>query len=74
MMQKLRKIGLVVAILTSLLLSACAVPGNAPSEQGSVAANSGEKVKIRWWHIWAADGPEGTNWQVLADEYMAEHP
>lgn len=32
-----------------------------------------DTVTINWWHI-NTNEPEGAFWQVVADEYMAEHP
>ena len=34
---------------------------------------SGEPVEIDWWHIQNLD-PGLSNWQAMADAYMAEHP
>jgi raffinose/stachyose/melibiose transport system substrate-binding protein len=39
----------------------------------SAATASGEPVTIEWWHIQNAD-PGMTDWQNMADAYMAEHP
>jgi raffinose/stachyose/melibiose transport system substrate-binding protein len=39
----------------------------------SSASASGEQVEIDWWHIQNAD-PGMTDWQNMADAYMAEHP
>lgn len=35
--------------------------------------DTGEKVTIEWWHIQNND-PGLTDWQNMADAYMAEHP
>lgn len=86
-MNKLHNFMVVVTLLLGLILSACVVANPAPAPQtaeepaaqsdeagAEVAAAGDEKVKIRWWHIWEAEGAEGANWQKLADEYMAAHP
>ena len=39
----------------------------------SAASASGEQVEIDWWHIQIND-PGTTDWQNIADAYMAEHP
>jgi raffinose/stachyose/melibiose transport system substrate-binding protein len=39
----------------------------------SSASASGEAVTIDWWHITDTE-PGMTNWQTMADAYMAEHP
>ncbi len=36
-------------------------------------AASGEKVTVTWWHISTKD-PALSDWQKMADDYMAEHP
>lgn len=77
-MNKVRNVALVMMVLVGLLLSSC-VPTAAVGPEGaaepSSAAAGGEKVKIRWWHIWPEDTSEaGANWRKLADEYMAAHP
>jgi len=74
-MQKLYRL-IACMVVLALVLTACVAPGAAPAASGGAAAqsNSGQKVKIRWWHIWAAESAEGANWQKLADEYMKAHP
>jgi raffinose/stachyose/melibiose transport system substrate-binding protein len=37
------------------------------------SASAAEEVTIDWWHISDAD-PGMTNWQTMADAYMAENP
>jgi raffinose/stachyose/melibiose transport system substrate-binding protein len=37
------------------------------------AETSGEAVTIDWWHIQNTE-PATSNWQAVADQYMAEHP
>ena len=39
----------------------------------TATADSGEPVEIDWWHIQNLD-PGLSNWQTMADAYMAEHP
>jgi raffinose/stachyose/melibiose transport system substrate-binding protein len=39
----------------------------------SAASASGDAVEIDWWHIQNND-PGLTDWQNMADAYMAEHP
>jgi raffinose/stachyose/melibiose transport system substrate-binding protein len=40
---------------------------------GMAAASGEEEVTITWWHITNND-PGMTDWQNMADAYMAEHP
>ncbi len=66
-------------VVAAMLLTACpAAPpqgGGAQPAQSGAAAASGQKVKIRWWHIWPVDTSEaGKHWQKKADEYMKLHP
>ncbi len=37
------------------------------------ATSGGDPVTIEWWHIQNAD-PGMSNWQAMADAYMADHP
>jgi raffinose/stachyose/melibiose transport system substrate-binding protein len=75
-MNKGRIVTLVVTLVLTLLLAACVPTAGGPqgaADAGAPAA--GEKVKIRWWHIWPEDtSAAGANWRKLADEYMAAHP
>ena len=52
--------------------TATAATTAAPAEE-TAPADSGEPVEIDWWHIQNLD-PGLTNWQQMADAYMAEHP
>jgi raffinose/stachyose/melibiose transport system substrate-binding protein len=45
----------------------------APTEDDSAPADSGEPVEIDWWHIQNND-PGLSDWQGMADAYMAENP
>jgi len=81
-----RKIFLALSLLliVSLALTACGT-NNGQANDG--AANNGapnndggdddggtdEKVVITWWHISTKD-PGLSDWQKMADDYMAEHP
>ncbi len=56
-----------------LLLGALTLVGASAGLATSAASASGEQVEIDWWHIQNAD-PGMTNWQTMADAYMAEHP
>jgi raffinose/stachyose/melibiose transport system substrate-binding protein len=86
---KLHNVVFVVTLVLGLILSACGASAPTPAAQPEsadapaaepaeadkeAAAAEEEKVKIRWWHIWEAEGAEGANWQKLADEYMKTHP
>ena len=39
---------------------------------GGIAAGSGEEVTISWWHL-QNNPPGSTDWQNMADAFMAEH-
>jgi raffinose/stachyose/melibiose transport system substrate-binding protein len=43
------------------------------SAPDATAADEGEPVTISWWHIQNND-PGLSDWQAMADEYMAMHP
>ncbi|MCX6050186.1 MAG: extracellular solute-binding protein [Chloroflexi bacterium] len=77
-MNRVRNGLFVVTLVLGLLLAACAPPaaGNPPAAAGSTSnAASGQKVKIRWWHIWGgSESNIADNWQKLADAYMKDHP
>ena len=53
-----------------LLLGALTLVG-ASAGLGGIGA--GEQVEIDWWHI-QINEPDVSNWQAMADAYMAEHP
>jgi hypothetical protein len=68
-------VALVVTVVLGLLLAACvptAGPAAQTGEAAGAAADTGEKVTIRWWHIWPEDTAAGAHWQKMADQYMAE--
>ena len=56
-----------------LLLGALTLVGASAGLATSAASASGEQVEIDWWHITDTE-PGMTNWQAMADAYMAEHP
>jgi raffinose/stachyose/melibiose transport system substrate-binding protein len=45
----------------------------APPEETEEAAEPAEPVTITWWHITTKD-PGLSDWQKMADDYMAAHP
>ena len=55
-----------------LLLGALALVG-ASAGLATSASASGDQVEIDWWHI-QINEPDVSNWQAMADAYMAEHP
>ena len=55
-----------------LLLGALTLVG-ASAGLATSASASGEQVEIDWWHI-QINEPDLSNWQAMADAYMAEHP
>ena len=72
-----------VFLVAGFILAACATEATpeaaeeAPAEEAVVeeAAEepAAEEVTITWWHISTKD-PALTDWQNMADAYMAEHP
>jgi raffinose/stachyose/melibiose transport system substrate-binding protein len=79
-----RKIFVLISALlvATFLLSACgtaatevaAVEVPAAEEEAEAPAEApAEKVTVTWWHISTKD-PALTDWQNMADAYMAEHP
>ena len=56
-----------------LLLGALTLVGASAGLATSAASASGEQVEIDWWHI-QINEPDTSNWQAVADAYMAEHP
>jgi raffinose/stachyose/melibiose transport system substrate-binding protein len=64
-------------VIMAMVLTACpspAAPSGTEATAGEAAA-SGDKVKIRWWHIWPVDtSAAGAHWQKMADEYMKLNP
>ncbi|HEX4984064.1 MAG TPA: extracellular solute-binding protein, partial [Ilumatobacteraceae bacterium] len=45
----------------------------APADDTAAPAGDGEPVTIDWWHIQNTE-PSTTNWQTVADQFMADHP
>ncbi len=68
-----RKIYMIMSLLiiAAFVLSACGAP--AATEAPATEAPSGEPVTITWWHITTKD-PGLSDWQKMADDYMAAHP
>ena len=73
-----------VVIITALLLAACGTPAateapvatDAPAaatEAPAATEAAAEPVTITWWHITTKD-PGLTEFQKMADDYMAMHP
>ncbi len=77
-----------VLLLASFALTACNAPDTeapaeeeaaqpveeeAPAEAEMPEEEAAEPVTITWWHITTKD-PGLTDWQNMADAYMAEHP
>jgi len=69
-----------VLFITLFLLTACKAATAAEStsaEEGDTSteaqAESEEEVTITWWHISTKD-PALSDWQKMADDYMAAHP
>ncbi len=56
-----------------LLLGALTLVGASAGLATSAASASGEPVEIDWWHI-QINEPDVSNWQAMADAYMAENP
>ncbi len=44
-----------------------------PTATTGAAASGGDKVTVAWWHITTKD-PGLSDWQKMADDYMAAHP
>jgi raffinose/stachyose/melibiose transport system substrate-binding protein len=53
--------------------SAAVEETGAAATSAPASAAAGEQVEIDWWHIQNLD-PGLSNWQAMADAYMAEHP
>ncbi|HJR79207.1 MAG TPA: extracellular solute-binding protein [Anaerolineales bacterium] len=79
-----------LALVLTFVLTACGAPATdapppatdepaapeAPAgtdESAATEAPAGEPVTITWWHITTKD-PGLSDWQKMADDYMAEHP
>src|SRR5512141_1904209 len=82
-----RKVYMTLSILliVSFVLAACGTPATEPPTQPAateapvatqvpVATEApAEKVTVTWWHISTKD-PALSDWQKMADDYMAAHP
>jgi raffinose/stachyose/melibiose transport system substrate-binding protein len=82
-----RKVYMTLSILliVSFALAACGTPATEPPTQPAAteapvatqvpAATEApaEKVTVTWWHISTKD-PALSDWQKMADDYMAAHP
>ncbi|HMB24191.1 MAG: extracellular solute-binding protein [Chloroflexota bacterium] len=77
-----------LTLAAAFVLAACGTPAptqapatekpaatEAPAETEAPAATEApaEKVTVTWWHITTKD-PGLTDWQKMADDYMAAHP
>ncbi len=56
-----------------VLLSLVLVAAFALTACGAGGAAGGDKVTVTWWHITTKD-PGLSDWQKMADDYMAAHP
>jgi raffinose/stachyose/melibiose transport system substrate-binding protein len=71
-----RKLVVLLSLLlsASFALSACATPTSPPpAATQPPAATEASQVTLTWWHITTKD-PGLTDWQKMADDYMAAHP
>jgi raffinose/stachyose/melibiose transport system substrate-binding protein len=69
-----------VLLIASFALTACGAPATeappAPTQAAAQPAATeapAEKVTVNWWHITTKD-PGLSDWQKMADDYMATHP
>jgi raffinose/stachyose/melibiose transport system substrate-binding protein len=62
-----------LVLVTAFVLTACGAPAPATSEPVATEPAAGEPVTITWWHITTKD-PGLSDWQKMADDYMAAHP
>ncbi|CAG0981606.1 Multiple sugar-binding protein [Anaerolineales bacterium] len=83
----MKRLSFVLSVLValSMLLSACGAPTAAPAAEAPAATEApaaeapaateapAEKVTVTWWHITTKD-PGLTDWQKMADDYMAANP
>jgi raffinose/stachyose/melibiose transport system substrate-binding protein len=67
-----RRVGRTRGVLAAVAVAAGIAPAMVAGAAGN-AAGSAEQVTIDWWHIQNND-PGLTDWQNMADAYMAEHP
>ena len=70
-----RKIYMILSFLliASFVLTACGAPAPATAEPAATEPAADEPVTITWWHITTKD-PGLSDWQKMADDYMAAHP
>jgi len=80
MSRKTTTIILSLVLVLSFVLASCAAPAatTAPTaaateEVVATTAAPADKVTITWWHISTKD-PALSDWQKMADDYMASHP
>jgi len=75
-----------LVLVAAFVLAACAAPAptqapapeepaetQAPEATEPPATELAEKVTVTWWHITTKD-PGLSDWQKMADDYMAAHP
>jgi raffinose/stachyose/melibiose transport system substrate-binding protein len=67
-----RRVGRTRGVLAAVAVAAGIAPAMVAGAAGR-APESGEPVTIDWWHITNND-PGMTDWQNMADAYMAENP
>lgn len=80
MSRKTTTIILSLVLVLSFVLASCAAPAAtvaptaaATEEVVATTAAPADKVTITWWHISTKD-PALSDWQKMADDYMASHP
>jgi raffinose/stachyose/melibiose transport system substrate-binding protein len=84
MSRKTTTIILSLVLVLSFVLASCASPAAtaapaaatteaAATEAVATTAAPADKVTITWWHISTKD-PALSDWQKMADDYMAAHP
>jgi raffinose/stachyose/melibiose transport system substrate-binding protein len=78
MSRKTTTIILSLVLVLSFVLASCAAPAataapTAAEEVVATTAAPADKVTITWWHISTKD-PALSDWQKMADDYMASHP
>ena len=74
----IRKLSFILSIflVAAFALASCATPAatEAPAAEAPAATEAVvEPVTINWWHITTKD-PGLSDWQKMADDYMASHP
>jgi len=80
MSRKTTTIILSLVLVLSFVLASCAAPAAtvaptaaATEEVVATTAAPADKVTITWWHVSTKD-PALSDWQKMADDYMASHP